>query len=82
MANKIWFIANNTLNKNKQVINILPFLKVWYSKYHFLESGVLTPAFGIAISWLKWNYYFTIQQGYDGTKERTKTNKRRTKKVD
>lgn len=82
MANKNWFVANNTMNKNKQVINILPFLKVWYSKYHFLESGVLTPAFGIAISWLKWNYYFTIQQSYDGTKKGIKTNKRRTKKVD
>jgi len=78
-----WFIANNTLNKNKQVINILPFLKVWYSKYHFLETGVLTPAFGIAISWLKWNYYFTIQEGgHNGIKKGIKENKRRTKKVD
>ena len=40
-----WFIENNNLNKNKQVVNILPFLKVWYSKYYFLETGVLTPAF-------------------------------------
>lgn len=78
-----WFVENNTISKNKQVVNILPFLKVWYSRYHFLETGVLTPAFGIAISWLKWNYYFTIQQGYDyGTEKRIKTNKRRTKKVD
>ena len=82
MANKNWFVANNTMNKNKQVVNILPFLKVWYSKYHFLETGVLTPAFGIAISWLKWNYYFTIQQRHDGIKETIKGGKRRTKKVD
>lgn len=59
-----WFIANNKFQKNKDIINILPFIKVWYSKSYFLETGVFTPAFGIAISWLKWNYYLTIQQGY------------------
>ena len=59
-----WFIANNRMQKNVDVINIIPFLKIWLSKRYFLESGVFTPAFGIAISWLKWNYYFTIQKGY------------------
>ena len=62
MKNKKWFIANNRTQKNKDVVNILPFIKVWYSKNYFLETGVLTPAFGIAISWLKWNYYFTLQK--------------------
>lgn len=59
-----WFIANNRMQKNVDVINIIPFIKIWFSKRYFLESGVLTPAFGIAISWLKLNYYFTIQKGY------------------
>lgn len=59
-----WFIANNRTQKNKDIINILPFIKVWYSPNYFLETGVTTPAFGIALSWLKWNYYFTIQKGY------------------
>jgi hypothetical protein len=63
-SNNKWFIANNKLQKNVDVINILPFIKVWYSKRYFLESGVFSPAFGIAVSFLKWNYYFTIQKGY------------------
>ena len=40
---KKWFIANNKLQKNKDVVNVLPFLKVWYSKNYFLETGVFTP---------------------------------------
>lgn len=63
-ANTKWFISNNGVQKNVDVINIVPFLKVWYSKRYFLETGVFTPAFGIAVSWLKWNYYFTIQKAY------------------
>lgn len=63
-SNSKWFIANNRLQKNKDIIIILPILKLWCSKYYFLETGVLTPAFGIAISFLKWNYYFTLQKGY------------------
>ena len=63
-SNSKWFIANNRLQKNKDIIIILPILKLWCSKYYFLETGVLTPAFVIAISFLKWNYYFTIQKGY------------------
>lgn len=59
-----WFIANNKLQKNKDIVNILPFIKVWYSQNYFFETGVLTPAFGIGISFLKWNYYLTIQKGY------------------
>ena len=62
MKNKKWFIANNATQINKDVVNILPFIKVWYSKKYFLGKGAFTPAFGIAISWLKWNYYFTLQK--------------------
>jgi len=64
MKKKKWFVENNKLQKNKEIINIIPFIKIWYSKNYFFESGVFTPAIGIGISWLKWNYYFTIQQGY------------------
>jgi len=63
-SNSKWFVANNRLQKNKDIIIILPILKLWCSKYYFLETGVLTPAFGVAISFLKWNYYFTLQKGY------------------
>jgi hypothetical protein len=59
---KKWFIANNTTQINKDVVNVLPFIKVWYSKKYFLGKSSFTPAFGIAISWLKWNYYLTIQK--------------------
>jgi hypothetical protein len=63
-SNNKWFVANNRLQKNKDITILLPVLKLWYSKNYFLETGVLTPAFGVAISFLKWNYYFTIQKGY------------------
>lgn len=63
-SNSKWFVANNRLQKNKDITILLPVLKLWYSKNYFLETGVLTPAFGVAISFLKWNYYFTIQKGY------------------
>jgi hypothetical protein len=59
-----WFISNNEVNINKNIVNILPYIKLWYSECYFLETGVYTPAFGIAVSWLKFNYYFTIQKGY------------------
>ena len=63
-SNSRWFVANNKVQKNKDITILLPILKVWYSKYYFLETGVLTPAIGVAISFLKWNYYFTIQKSY------------------
>ncbi len=59
-----WFIANNAIQKNKDITIILPVIKFWYSKCYFLETGCYTPAFGVAISFLKWNYYLTIQKGY------------------
>jgi hypothetical protein len=59
-----WFISNNEVNINKNIVNILPYIKLWYSDCYFLETGVYTPAVGIAVSWLKFNYYFTIQKAY------------------
>jgi len=63
-SNSKWFVANNRLQKNRDIVIILPILKLWYSENYFLETGVFSPAFGVAISFLKWNYYFTIQRGY------------------
>jgi len=62
MKTKKWFIANNKFQKNKDIVVLLPITKIWFSKQYFLDKGISTPAFGIAISWLKWNYYFTIQK--------------------
>ena len=63
-SNSKWFVSNNAFQKNKDITIILPVVKFWYSKCYFLETGLYTPAFGVAVSWLKWNYYFTIQSGY------------------
>lgn len=63
-SNSKWFIANNRIQKNKDITILLPVVKLWYSKCYFYETGIYTPAFGVAISFLKWNYYFTIQKGY------------------
>ncbi len=63
-SNSKWFIANNKFQTNKDIVNVLPFIKIWYSPNYFLETGLYTPAFGVAISFLKWNYYFTIQKAY------------------
>ncbi len=63
-SNSKWFVANNRLHKNKDITILLPVIKLWYSKCYFLETGLYTPAFGVAISFLKWNYYFTLQKGY------------------
>ena len=63
-SNSKWFIANNRLQKNKDIVILWPVIKLWYSKCYFYETGIYTPAFGVAVSFLKWNYYFTIQKGY------------------
>ncbi len=64
MSKSKWFVANNKAQKNKDIINVIPNFKIWYSKNYLLKSGsnFSTPAFGFAISWLKWNYYLTIQK--------------------
>ena len=64
MKKQKWFIANNRFQTNRDIVNIIPFIKLWYSPNYFLETGVTSFAMGIGISWLKWNYYFTIQKGY------------------
>lgn len=57
-----WVIDNNKLQKNKDIVVLLPIVKLWYSKKYYAAPHTFTPAFGIAISWLKWNYYFTLQK--------------------
>jgi len=59
-----WFVANNKVQKNKDIVILFPVVKFWYSECYFFETGFYTPAFGVAISFLKWNYYFTLQKGY------------------
>lgn len=65
MKNKKWVIHNNQIMMNKAIVVILPIFKIWYSP-NYWTSGQKpteeTPAFGIALSWLKWNYYFTMQK--------------------
>jgi len=63
-SNNKWFVANNKVQWNKDITILLPVVKFWYSQCYFLETGLYTPAFGVAISFLKWNYYFTLQKGY------------------
>lgn len=65
MKNKKWVVVNNKFQKNKDIVVLLPILKLWFSKNYWAtgqKPKEETPAFGIAISWLKWNYYFTIQK--------------------
>lgn len=57
-----WVIDNNKLQKNKDIVVLLPVFKLWYSQRYYAGPNKFTPAFGIAISWLKWNYYFTLQK--------------------
>jgi len=65
MKKQKWVIENNKLQKNKAIVVILPIFKIWYSPNYWTTGQKSTeerPAFGIAVSWLKWNYYFTIQK--------------------
>lgn len=64
VTNYKWFVSNNRFQKNKDITILLPVLKFWYSKCYFYETGLYTPAFGVAVSFLKWNYYLTIQKNY------------------
>ena len=57
-----WVIDNNKLQKNKDIVVVLPIVKLWFSERYYAGPNTFTPAFGIAISWLKWNYYFTLQK--------------------
>jgi hypothetical protein len=46
------------------VYDIIPCFRLWYSKHHFLETGVESPAVGFYIYWLDYHLWFEIQQGY------------------
>lgn len=61
---KKWFIDTNKFAKIRSKVWIIPCISLWYDKDYFLETGVTSPAFGLQISWLRWAYGLTIQQGY------------------
>jgi hypothetical protein len=64
MSMNKWFVSQNKFATFKGHIWFIPCISIWYDKYSFLETGVLTPAFGIQIAFLKWSYGLTIQKGY------------------
>jgi hypothetical protein len=58
---KNWKRIKNETSWNKDIINILPNIRLWYSNdYWVKEKGLRGRAIGLAISVGKWNYYFTI----------------------
>jgi|688.fasta_scaffold45270_12 hypothetical protein len=61
---KNWFVAQNKFTSFKGRIWFIPCISIWYDKNTFLETGVVTPAFGIQIAWLGWVYSFMLQKGY------------------
>jgi hypothetical protein len=61
---KKWFTSQNSFVSVKGRIWLFPCVSIWYDRNTFLETGVVSPAFGIQISFLRWSYSVTIQQGY------------------
>ena len=61
---KKWFIAQNKLLSFHGRIWFIPCISIWYDNRTFLETGIVTPAFGLQIAWLKWTYGFMLQRGY------------------
>jgi len=59
-----WFIENNRFVRINGKYWLIPCISIWYDKYHFLETGVTSPAFGIQISFINFVYGLTIQKGY------------------
>lgn len=61
---KNWFIAQNSFVYFKGRVWFIPCISIWYDKNTFLETGVVTPAFGLQLAWFSWTYGFMIQKGY------------------
>ena len=61
---KNWFIVQNKFISFKGRVWFIPCISIWYDKHTFLETGVVRPAFGLQLAWLKWTYGFMIQKGY------------------
>jgi len=59
-----WFIENNRFVRINGKYWLIPCISIWYDKYHFLETGVTSPAFGLQISFINFAYGLTIQKGY------------------
>lgn len=59
-----WDIETNRFVRFRGKYWIIPCISIWYDKYHFLETGVESPAFGIQICWFNCAYCLKIQKGY------------------
>jgi hypothetical protein len=59
-----WFIKTTKVWKYKGNYWLLPCISLRYDKYHFLETGVETPAIILQLSFLNFCWGMTIQQGY------------------
>ena len=57
-------IFDYSFHKVNGGIFLLPSVYVWFNRFLFLETGVLTPGFGIKLSFLKWTLSFQFQKGY------------------
>lgn len=61
---KNWFISSKGIWKYRGNYWLIPCVSLRYHKYHFLETGVETPAFIIEINFLIYEWGITIQKGY------------------
>lgn len=59
-----WFTEISKIYKHKGNYWILPCISLRYDKYHFLETGVETPALMLQISFLNFSWGLKIQKGY------------------
>lgn len=44
--------------------DILPYIRIWYKRDTFLETGVYTKAVSFEFGWLKWTWQGIIQKVY------------------
>jgi len=61
---KKWFIEQSGFFRIRGKYWLIPCISIWYDKPYFLETGVVSPAFGFHISFLNFAYEFIIQKGY------------------
>lgn len=57
-----WSLVTNKITKLQGYYMFIPCFSIWYDKYRFMETGVYTPAFGVSIGWLKFNYSLVLQK--------------------
>lgn len=59
-----WFVAQNRFARFRGKYWIIPCISIWYDKEYFLETGVVSPAFGVQISFFNLAYGVTVQKRY------------------